>query len=374
MLPPVTYLTTDSVSEGIGASQVLAYAERLATRGLDVDLHTFEKAVPTPTMREHIAATGIRWHPHPFGAFGARGGAARVAAGAIAIRQADLVHARSDLAAASALLARVPHWLWDVRSLWADQRIALGALRSGSAEHRVLQAIERRATRHSSAMVTLTEAVVPVLESRYGVRLRRKTTVIPTCVDTRRFTSSPLPPPDPVVVLLAGTLNAYYDVPLMVELVTQWQRRRHVQLSLITPAETPWDTKFSQLLAVRSTATFEQMPERVAAAHVGLSVCRSDAGVSLTASMPTKIAEFLATGRPVVVNHNLGDAGRLVEQHHAGVAVRAGDATSDVLDRLDELVEDPGTAARCRRLALEHFDLDHAIDGLVEAYERAFQN
>ena len=45
-LPPLTYLTFDSLAEGVGASQVLAYVERLADRGLDVRLHTFEKTAP----------------------------------------------------------------------------------------------------------------------------------------------------------------------------------------------------------------------------------------------------------------------------------------------------------------------------------------
>src|SRR5687768_17448837 len=45
-MPPVTYLTTDSLAEGVGASQVLSYVERLADRGLEIVLHTFEKAAP----------------------------------------------------------------------------------------------------------------------------------------------------------------------------------------------------------------------------------------------------------------------------------------------------------------------------------------
>ncbi len=105
-LPPVTYLTTDSLAEGIGASQVLAYVERLAGRGLDMRLHTFEKTAPTEALRRLLADKGISWHPHPFGTLGAHGGLSRIVTGARAVRGAAIVHARSDLAAASTLLAR----------------------------------------------------------------------------------------------------------------------------------------------------------------------------------------------------------------------------------------------------------------------------
>ena len=124
-LPPLTYLATDSLAEGIGASQVLAYVERIAARGVDIELHTFEKAAPSPDLKRRLQEQGVRWTPHDFGRHGSTGGIARVIAGAAALRGAELVHARSDMSAASALLARSRSWLWDVRSLWADQRIAL---------------------------------------------------------------------------------------------------------------------------------------------------------------------------------------------------------------------------------------------------------
>jgi len=367
--PPVTYLTMDSLAEGVGASQVLSYAERLSERGVPMTLHTFEKLQPAPELQQRLSDRQVEWHPHPFGAFGARGGVARMLTGARAVRHACLVHARSDLAACSAMVAGVDTWLWDVRSLWSDQRVALDEMRANGLEHRLLRRIEGAAARRSTAVVTLTEAVIPVLEHRHGVSLQPRASVITTCVDCRRFEPSPLPPGD-VVAMLAGTLNRYYDVPLMLRLIEKWQSRRAVSLEVLAPGRTPWDDDLSRVGALRSSASFAQMPSRIAATHVGLSVCRADAGVSLSASMPTKLGEFLASGRPVVVNIGLGDAGELVESHRAGVAIRPGDDLDRVLDDLDALLADPTTPQRCRWLAEAKFDLDHAADELVQIYER----
>lgn len=370
-LPPVTYLATDSVAEGIGASQVLAYVERIARRGVHVKLHTFEKAEPPAELRTRLSVHGVEWRPHDFGRHGAAGGVSRVLSGAAALRGAELVHARSDMSAASALLARSSHWLWDVRSLWADQRIALGTLRAHGPEHRAFQRIEAAAARRSDAVVTLTEAVLPVLDKRHG-GVSRKATVIPTCVDCDRFRLSELPGGRPWQVLLAGTLNTYYDVPLMARFMDVGRRRGLAELRLLAPAATTWDDLLSSVGALRTFALPAEMPDRIRECHVGLSVCRADAGVSLTASMPTKIAEFLATGRPVVVNRGLGDADALVERTATGIVL---DDTTDAglavaWDKLDALLVDPDTPSRCHALAREHFDLDVAVDRLIELYER----
>lgn len=368
-LPPVTYLATDSIQEGIGASQILAYVERLAAKGVDLRLHTFEKAAPSDALRDRLRAAGVDWHSHDFGAFGTAGGIRRLIAGARAVRGAELVHARSDLAAASVMLARCPRWLWDVRSLWVDQRIDLGTVVPGSRMERALRALEAAAAQRSTRIVTLTEAVLPVLDERYGPGTSTKATVIPTCVDTARFPVSP-PPDGPLRFLLSGTINAYYDVPLMVDLVVEAKRRRPAELALLTPEQTSWEELLEPVVDERGSATHDKVPAHVARCHVGLSVCRSDVGISRVASMPTKIAEFLACGRPVLVNDGLGDASRLLREHRAGVVVADGspEAVRHAVDEVETLLADPGTAARCRGLAEAHFDLDGAADRLVATY------
>lgn len=371
MILPLTYLTHDSVSEGIGVSQVLAYVEAIAAAGVHVHLHSFEKQEPAQSTRARLDRAGVRWTPHAFGRPGAAGGVLRVLTGAHAVRGAALVHARSDMAAASTLLARCDRWLWDVRSLWSDQRIALGALRQGSPEHRVLQRVERAAARKADALVTLTEAVVPVLEGRHGVALGDRTSVIPTCVDLDRFAPEPLPP-GPPRLLLAGTLNTYYDVPLMARFAAVGRKRAGAALDVLSPGGTPWDAMLAEAGAQRAVAAPAEMPARVAASSAGLSVCRTDAGVSLTAAMPTKIAEFLSVGRPVIVNPGLGDADVLVREAAAGVVL---DDQSDsglhrAWDELEALLADPATPERCRSLARQHFSLERGVEQLLASYAR----
>ncbi|MEJ7583478.1 MAG: hypothetical protein WKF43_05165 [Acidimicrobiales bacterium] len=153
-LPPLTYLTFDGIGAGVGASQVLPYVLGAAARGLDVTLHSFEQAAPGEELTERLADAGVDWRPHGFGGFGARAGSFRVARAVPWLRGRPLVHARSDLAAASAILARPEAWVWDVRSFWIDQRMALGSVRRGSLAERALRGIERRAAERAARIVT----------------------------------------------------------------------------------------------------------------------------------------------------------------------------------------------------------------------------
>ena len=91
----------------------------------------------------------------------------------------------------------------------------------------------------------------------------------------------------------------------------------------------------------------------------------------MQAAMPTKIGEFLASGRPVVVNPGLVDAAGLVERSDCGVVYGRSPSTgvTEAVDRLELLLTDPDLPGRCRSLAEAHFDLDRGVDRLLAVYE-----
>jgi glycosyltransferase involved in cell wall biosynthesis len=373
-LPPLTYLTFDSVSSGVGASQVLPYVERMSARGLEVRLHSFEPGPPETRAERRLEVVGASWTKHAFGKGGPAGGAWRVARAAAAIGRADLVHARSDIGAAAALLSRCHRWVWDVRSFWADQRIELGALRAGSPTERVLRSVERRSAESAHGIVTLTEAAMDSLQTRYGEGLTECRAVVPTCVDLAAFAFSTLPK-GPVRLLLSGSLNRYYDVPTIIRFASLARRRFDATLTVLTPGPTPWDEQLSALQPMRSSSPPEGVADHVAASTVGLSICRTNVGRSLKAAMPTKLGEFLACGRPVIINAGLGNMESLLERYACGVVVRGSSdaALNEAINHLERLLSDPGLAQRCRNLAEDHFDLDAGVERLINLYERVLQ-
>lgn len=369
-LPPLTYLSFDSLSEGIGFSQVFHYITRLAERGMQIELHTFEKEAPPDGTRLALERAGVTWIAHPFGRSGALGGLLRVLRGAWATRGAAILHARSDLAAASALLARQRRWIWDMRSFWREQRVALGMLQPNSVEARVLRWIEGHAARRSASIVVLADAAIPVLAERFGSAVGDKCHVVPTCTDLTMFTEALLPQMEPLRLLLAGTLNAYYDLPATLRLVERLRRITDVEVTVAAPGPTAWDDLLLDAGVHRTSVAPHEMPALIRDHHAGLSICRFDAGISLRAAMPTKVAEFLACGRPVVVNRGLGDADAILRRTGSGAVLESGseEDLENAAQQLLELLRDEEIVQRCRAAAERFFSLDVAVDRLIDVY------
>jgi hypothetical protein len=262
-----------------------------------------------------------------------------------------------------------------MRGFWADERIAMGMLRLGSPQERMMRMIERGSARRAGGIVTLTAAAIDVLEERHGPAVREKARVVTTCVDLDRFRLSPLPPSPPVRLLLAGTLNDLYDVPLMLAVVDRLRRHLPIELSALVLGSSDWYPALRTAGANPRSATREEMPGYVANCHIGLSIRRASGGVSLKASMPTKIGEFLAAGRPVIVNQGLGDMDGLLVKHGCGVVID-GDS-SEALERaavdVQRLLADPSTPRRCRGLAEAHFNLATGVTSLVDVYRHAIK-
>jgi glycosyltransferase involved in cell wall biosynthesis len=273
------------------------------------------------------------------------------------------------------MLGRASRFVWDVRALWADQRIATGALREGSLQVKAVRALERAAATRAAAAIVLTRAVVEPLQARHGSSFATKAHVIPTCVDLGLFEERELPA-GPIGFLISGSINRFYDVEWMVRFVGEYGRTRPSRLAVLSQGPTPWDDHFARANATRSSARPDDVPSHVAASHVGLCVCDPRMGISLKGAMPTKIAEFLAGGRPVIVNAGLGDMDGIIEEFGCGVVVD--DPSDTAMGRigaeLDELLARDDITSRCRNAAKKYFDLDDAVGRLATIYRECYSS
>ena len=123
---PLTYLTFDSLQEGVGASQALSYVLKIA-KSRKVRVISFEKISPSLDLIETMSRSEIIWEPLEFGKFGTLGGVSRVFRMSREIDRKSIVHARGNLAAISALIRNPQRWIWDCRSMHSDQRLALSS-------------------------------------------------------------------------------------------------------------------------------------------------------------------------------------------------------------------------------------------------------
>jgi glycosyltransferase involved in cell wall biosynthesis len=392
-MPNTLYLTRNGLLEPLGQSQVFAYLRGLS-RDFSITLITYEKPedwADTARMaraRQQCEQYGIRWLPQKFRR------KPRIISPALSMLQmlwllwrevcggrAELIHARSYIPSAVALavhrLTGVP-FIFDMRALWPEELITAGRLKRGTFLHRAIVAVERACLRRAAAVVSLTNAAVLHLKREYPAELEaQRIVVIPTCADLDRFTPSSHRSHGPTVHGCIGTiLSGWFctdwlaawlsivvikDPEARFDIVTRDDARR-VRAAL-DPTGALGDS-----LSIGPRPS-EEMPDAVRGQD--LSVMFYAGGqVSELGRSPTRMAEVLGCGLPVIANEGVGDVADILRENHVGVIVEGPnqDQMVDAFDRLQVLMRDPGLPTRCRQVAEEFFALGNGTAEYASIY------
>jgi glycosyltransferase involved in cell wall biosynthesis len=227
-----------------------------------------------------------------------------------------------------------------------------GLWRRGGVLYRVAKRYEGRFFAEADAVVTLTEASVPQITVWTGER-PVPIEVIPTCVDPQRFTQRTERPDGPHAVWI-GSIGTWYRFDLAARIA----RALSLPLTVVTRQAELARRILAEYPASITSADPEQVPSRLYPGDIGL--CLISSSFSKVASAPTRFAEYLAAGIPVIVTPRVGDLESVVERHRVGVVLKAEDdrAIADAAMRVRALAADRETHDRCRRVAYELFDVD----------------
>jgi len=363
----VAYLTTDSVSEGVGSSQIVPLLLRISGLGLKVSLISFEKESPPKHIQDAILESGIVWNKREFKNTGVAGGFSRLFEIRNQIPPAAVLHARSDIPATAAGLLKSAPVLWDIRSLWSEQKTYIEPNWLKKKFLMGNRLFENLAASSSDAINTLTHAVVPILEKRHK-NLPDLRIVVPTTVDLKIFRTSTFTAPKQVA-LFSGTYNRYYDLELTARFISEYKRGVDLDILWAKPRESNRANLGMQEMVIYLKSQVE-ISETIGQCSFGIAVCKMDAGLSLKASMPTKIAEFLACGKPVLINKGLGDFDHYIHEFNAGVVLDSNNLNiKESVEQMRSLLNDPETATRCRALAEKYLSLDSGVEQYIKMYE-----
>ena len=365
---PLTYLTFDSLQEGVGASQALSYVLKIA-KSRKVRIISFEKISPSLDLIETMSRSEIIWEPLEFGKFGTLGGVSRVFRMSREIDKKSIVHARGNLAAISALIRSPQRWIWDCRSMHSDQRLALSSNGKSALIYWMMRLIEMLLAKFSSHIIVITNAVKPEFVARYRIS-NDKMTMISTCVDVAKFEKTELPSLKQIRILLSGTFSSAYDLILINKIISEMRNRSEVHLTVAASlgATESWqDLQYDDYVSVPHS----EMPGLIANSHLGFSIWKNSLGICLKSVASTKTAEFLAMGRPVFINSEQGDFQELFDSYDIGVVTSDSDDQSVkvYVDRMFSLLSSTDTAEKCHKLAAENFSLEDGVSKLLRIYK-----
>ena len=387
------YLSRNGLLEPLGQSQVFAYLRGLS-QDYNITLITYEKdedwadKARLQKARTDCKDLGIRWLPQHFRRW------PKIVAPAFSmirmvwlvrreVRRRDirLIHARSNIPAATALavswITGVP-FLFDLRSLFPEELITARRMRRGSFLHRAIIWAERLCLAKSAAVISQTHVAVNHLKSVYPTELKNQRLVmIPTCADLDRF-SPPLDRPSgPTVHGCIGTiLSGWFRTDwLAAWLSAVAQDDTDARFDIVTRDDAdrvrvaldPMN-KFGDRLMIGPRPS-EEMPAAVRG-HDLTVMFYAGGEVSELGRSPTRMAEVLGCGLPVVANEGVGDVADIIRQYNVGVIVKDGSeaAMAVALDELEMLRSDPDLPSRCRKAAEEVFSLEAG----TEAYRKIY--
>ena len=372
---PILYITYDGLLDPLGASQILPYLYGISEHSGPIHILSFEKperfAVGRDSLRVDLDRRGITWHPLPFSSNAGRWGFINKAwdfwrmytrAWYIAARyKIQVVHARSHVAGWVGLfLKRIlgTRLLFDCRGLWVDERVDKGGWDLSRASHRwqyrYFKARERALFRNADHIVVLTQAVVPEV-IKLGAKESDRITVIPCCADFEHFRvldeeqkkivrQSFEWPTDGLVLGYLGSIGKMYMIEDYLKVFQlSATKRPDVFALLVTPDAGKAKMLVSKVLTPAvlermkiMEASRDEVPRLLAAMDVLISFIQPS--YARMGSSPTKNAEAMAMGIPLLCNPGVGDVEEQVTALHAGRIINP--STENWSDGIIEVLEE----------------------------------
>jgi glycosyltransferase involved in cell wall biosynthesis len=348
--------------EGAGGTRSYEFARRFVERGHAVRMVT---AGDTRSKVDGIEVVGVRgaysdyMRATAMSNLGRMAAFARFAAGATlaALRgpRPDVIYATSPpLTMALPALVAALRWraplVFEVRDLWPEAPIQMGALRNPLAQ-RLARTLERFVYARSARLIALSPGIQAALPPG-------RTTLVPNSADLDLF--DPAPPGGPFQVAYFGAMGEANDLTAVVEaarllpdvpFVLMGDGKRRAELQRSAPPNVHFRSGGKTDVA------------RLAAESGACLTVFKDVPVLATNS-PNKLFDTLAAGRPAIVNMD-GWMRELVEANDAGVYVRAGDA-ADLAEKVARLRDNPGEARRMGENARALAEREFARDDLAE--------
>jgi glycosyltransferase involved in cell wall biosynthesis len=389
------YICYFGLREPLVQTQVLPYLRELARAGVEISLLTFEPNRKQNWAQDEVAAwrarldaDRIRWFFLPYhkrpsvpGTFYDILAGARFAARLARREGLDVLHARAHVPMAMAMLANNLgarcRLLFDIRGLMAEEYADARVWAENSQPFRAVKKVERAGIRRADQLVVLTRKFRDWLVE-HELKRAEQIEVIPCCVDFSLFSEATSEDREwragHFEVIYAGSVTGLYLLEEMGRFFLAVKRLRPDAYLRILTTSSAEDAKRVLERAGLSREDFwvgaalpREVPGYLQRARLGLSFRKPT--FSQIAASPTKIAEYLAAGLPVVCNAGVGDTDDLLSSQRVGVVVKDFDEKSyaQAASAAVALAEDFGAPAHSREVA-------RACFGLVEIGGVGYRN
>lgn len=392
----ILYLTRNGLLEPLGQSQILSYV-RILSKDYSFTILTFEKRANLRNkglvneVKSICIEHNIKWKALNYITFHRQ---LSILLGSFVLffksfqlvlkQKPEIIHARSYYPAFIALLInktlKVP-FIFDMRALWPEELVVSGRLKKDGIAWKKIKKLEKSCLANCGAIVSLTNAAVVHLDSTYPkLKILDKTFVIPTCADLDRFNYknyiNEAKKNELTISCIGSILSGWFKIDYLAKvinyLVSNFDDVRIEILTRDNPLEVishlQLEKKFLPRVNIKEVR-FSEMPKMISS-HSG-SIFFFNADISKLGSAPTRMAELLGCGIPILTNPGVGDVKDIILENNIGVLLNSTDQTeiSRAIENFLMLIKQNNTKLNCRSTAKKLFSLT----GGANQYKKIYQ-
>lgn len=348
----ILYISYDGMTDPLGQSQVLPYLQGLAAKGHQITLLSFEKSERfeqlEKTLEKQMNDAQINWVPLHYTAnppvISAIIDYRKMVRRAIKLHRTnafEITHCRGYLPAmAGAVLQKKfgIKLLFDMRGFWADERAEGGIWPRKNPIYNLIYKYfkkqEKRILQKADAVISLTHAGKKLISAKpFMVEMPDNITIIPCCADFNHFKTENINSnqvlalrkelgisTNDFVLSYLGSIGTWYMLPEMLQFFKVLLRVRPEAKMLFITRD---DEQFIRSEATKQNidlthiicrgATRNEVPTLLSISRLSLFFIKPV--FSKQASSPTKLAEILGMGIPVIANAGVGDIDTLFEKY-----------------------------------------------------------
>ncbi len=312
----------------------------------------------------------------------------------------DIVHCRSYIPAIIGLKLkrkRNVKFIFDMRGFWADERIDGGIWNIKNPVfyliYRFFKKKELQFLKESDTIVCLThKAKTEILSWKIFTDKSVNIEVIPCCCDTDLFNPSYAVlekkletrkqlniKDDSLVLSYLGSVGTWYMLPEMLKFFKKLSDKYPNSIFFfITPDSPEIIYKEAKSLNITDdkllikTVPRNEVPLMLGAADISIFFIKP--AYSKIASSPTKQAEVMSMGQPIICNAGIGDTDFIIEKSGAGIVVK--DFSNKELDKaincIDKILKI--SHKTIREYAINHFDVNNGIAKYDFIYQKLMKS
>ncbi|HXD92281.1 MAG TPA: glycosyltransferase [Bacteroidia bacterium] len=402
MLKQVLFVSIDGMCDQLGQSQVLPYLIELSKNGFEITIISCEKInnfeKNEDTIKNITSLNNITWKycfyqdKIPFISQFQNFLNLKQIVKQEAKKNKDIVlHCRSYLPALIGLQIKNQFknkYIFDMRGFWADERIDGGIWSLKNPLHKFLynyfKQKEIKLIENANYVVTLTHTAKEEIKS-WKLKNLPSIEIIPCCVDVNHFVINNDKikikqkfdiPDNSYVVGYLGSLGTWYMLDEMLDFFAELQKNKPSSvLFFITNDNEKEILKFAERKNITKnsiiikSAKRNEVPTYISCLDIGLFFIKPL--YSKKGSSPTKLAELLACGIPIIANAEIGDVDEIIATTHCGISVSSfsTNAYQLAIDKIDSLNK---SKQYYRDITLTNFSLQKGVESYQKIYESIF--